>query len=348
MTKRVLLTGASGFVGAHCLEHLLRSTDWEILCPVSWRHKGVAERVAQVLGYSEPATMDNLDKHLDWRNRVTLIQHDLTAPFSEVAIAKMGRIDYIWNVASESHVDTSITDPRPFVENNVAIALTIAELCRRLRPDLLLQMSTDEVYGPAAPGQFHAEWDTVKPSNPYSASKAAQEAILYSYWRTYAIPLVITNTMNIIGEMQDPEKFMPMVLRRVLAGEKVTIHATPEGISGSRCWLHARNLADAWLWITNNLDRLMLTYPRAHDPQRLHIVGDELTNLQLAELIASCVDRELHYVMENAHSQRPGHDIRYALDGSKIESLGWKPPVSLTESLRKTVEWTLGRPEWLA
>src|SRR5262249_4092532 len=153
--------------------------------------------------------------------------------------------------------DRSITDPVPFVRNNVDVVLNTLELTRVVNPRSLILVSTDEVYGPvdAADHTGHPEWDVILPSNPYSASKAAQEAIAISYWRTYGIPLQIVNCMNMIGERQDPEKFVPLVLGKVLRGETVTIHGTKEEI-GTRHYLHARNLADG---IT-----FLLTRTRAH------------------------------------------------------------------------------------
>src|SRR5688572_20609456 len=206
---RVLLTGAAGFVGSHVLRHLLQNTDWEIICPVSFKHQGLPERLRLSCTGSNP-----LEAH-EYRHRVQVEFMDLRAPIAPHTAARLGDIDVIMNIASESHVDRSIDSPREFIENNTALMLTMLEYARQVRPTLFLHMSTDEVYGPAYGGYLHKEWDTILPSNPYSASKAAQEAIAFSYWRTYGVPLVITNTMNIIGEMQDFEKFVPKVMSYV-------------------------------------------------------------------------------------------------------------------------------------
>jgi len=245
-------------------------------------------------------------------------------------------------------VDRSITEPGPFIQNNVALMTNMLDLARKLpNLKLFLQMSTDEVYGPAPEGYDHVEWDTIKPSNPYSASKAAQEAICFSYWRTYGLPIVITNTMNIIGEMQDYEKFVPMTISKLSSGQPMTVHVSPEGIAGSRFYLHARNLADAWLFISNN-GGFIQQYPEYDVPQRFHIVGErEVRNDQMVEMIADIlgVDAEIEPV--NFHQSRPGHDLRYALDGTKLAHAGWVPPVPLDESLEKTVMWTIMHKEWL-
>ena len=210
-----------------------------------------------------------------------------------------------------------------------------------------MQISTDEVYGPAPLGYAHQEWiDQHLPSNPYSASKAAQEDVAFSYWRTYGVPLAITNTMHIIGETQDTEKFFPMTMKKILSGEKMTIHGNPEtGEIGSRFYLHARNQADALLF---TLQQNFPAYGEVDMPLRYHIVGErEVDNLEMANLIADAMGKKLNYEVVDFHSSRPGHDLRYALDGSKIADVGWKAPISLEESIQRTVNWTLAHPEWL-
>lgn len=367
---RVLLTGASGFVGHHVLRHLLVNTDWEIVCPITLRHKGSSTRIGHAIAghgvdalsaeFTVEHAVEGKPTFADLSGRVRIVHHDLAMPMSDDLLRSLGKVDVIMNVASESHVDRSIAESRPFVENNVALVLTVLEACRVLQPRLMLHMSTDEVYGPAPAGHLHAEGEAHRPSNPYSASKAAQEAIVYAYWRTHGVPAVITNTMNIFGEAQDPEKFMAKVMRAVARDEPVDVHAQrypgQAGLShfwkpGSRFYLHARNLADAWLFLANrylshesdprwNSDR--------HDMDRYNIVGEqELANDAFATMIAEAMGKEPRLRYVDFHSSRPGHDLRYALDGTLLSELGWRAPVSLREGVRRTVEWTLGHPEWL-
>lgn len=335
--KRIFLTGAGGFVGSHVLRHVLMNTDWEIVAPVTFTHRGKSDRIASALEGRD-----------DWQQRVQVIMLDLTAPIDEPTIQRIGHIDEIWNVASDSHVDRSIEAPGPFIQNNVALMVNVLDYARKIKPSLILQMSTDEVYGPAPQGYNHKEWDTIKPSNPYSGSKAAQEAICFSYWRTYNLPIVITNTMNIIGEMQDKEKFLPMTIRKLLAGEPMTVHVSPEGVSGSRFYLHARNLADAWLFISVYHRLLVQKYQPFTEPMRLHIVGErEVTNTEMVELVADILGVEPLIEPVNFHESRPGHDLRYALDGYKLKDRGWNAPIPFETSLRRTVEWTVDHKEWL-
>lgn len=309
------------------------NTDWEFVCPCSWTHKGTPERLENAI--------DGQDK-----SRVTVITHDLTAPFTEITKKRIGNIDMILNIASNSHVDRSIDFPGEFLIGNSLIAFNLLEFAREIKPRLFLQFSTDEVYGDAPLGIDYPEWSAIRPSNPYSASKAMQEATAFSYWRTYDVPVILTNTMNLFGETQDAEKYVARLIRNINAGEEVTVHGR-EGNIGSRYYLHARNGADAVLFIINNVK------PRLHKdgvdrPERFNIVGDvEMNNLDLARLVAKILGKELRYRLEDYHATRPGHDRRYALDGSKLKNLGWKAPVEFEPSLKKSIEWTLAHPLWL-
>jgi len=333
--SKVLLTGVAGFIGSHTLEHILVNTDWDVVGVASWKHKGCPERIEEIVR--------------QYKDRVEIITHDLSAPFTEQTKKRIGYCDYILNVAADSHVDRSITDPVPFVQNNVAVALNMLELAREMKPKSFIQVSTDEVYGAAPDNVNHPEWSTILPSNPYSASKACQEAIAISYWRTYGVPVVITNTMNNVGQRQDKEKFVAKVIDKVIKNEVVPVHGTKEHI-GSRYYLHARNHADAMLFVLQNLPPTLYEDGKVDRPDRYNIVGDrELNNLEMAKLIAGILDKPLKYELTDFHGVRPGHDRRYALDGKKLKDLGWTPPVGLEESLKSCVDWSL-KPEnkiWL-
>jgi dTDP-glucose 4,6-dehydratase len=328
---RLLLTGSAGFMGRHCVEHLLKNTDWEIVGLDSFKHKGDSERVIQ-------------------NDRFSQFTCDLSVPISYRLEAKLGQFDYIINMASESHVDRSLTDPVPFVQNNVNVALYVLEFARRQKNlQKFIQISTDEVFGAALEGQNHREWDRHQPSNPYAASKSCQTQIAISYWRAYGVPLIITQTMNIIGEMQDPEKFVPMLIQKINKGETVTIHGNEKYI-GKRKYLHARNQADALLFLLNNVEPTLYkdTMNENIKPDNFNIVGDiELNNLELAKMVAEIMGKELKYELVDFHKARSGHDRRYALDGTKIRERGWIAPVSFKDSLKKTIQWTLAHKEWL-
>ena len=335
MSKRVLLTGISGFVGSHLMSHLLKNTDYEIVGIASWRHKGMPTRVAEDENYKKDI------------NRVKIITHDLQAPITPDLIERIGHIDIILNLASDSHVDRSISDPVPFVMNNVASTLNMLEYARICKPQLFIQFSTDEVYGQAKKGEYHKEWDAIKPSNPYSASKAAQEALAIAYWRTYSVPIIITNTMNIYGQYQDKEKFVPLCIGKILRGDKLYIHSYPGAKqAGSRFYLHSRNIASAITYIIQNIKPDL--YPDVDRPERFNVVGDiELDNLTLAQKIADIIGKPLIYELTDTHSARPGHDCRYALSGEKLKQAGFHYPISFEESLKTTIDWYLENQNYL-
>lgn len=334
--KKVLLTGASGFVGSHVLRHLLINTEWQFVCPVTFKHKGLPDRII--------TTVKGIDEDF---KRIKIVRCDLTYPISKLTAIEFGNINYILNVASESHVDRSIQFPTDFILNNTALICNILDWARQHEHlEKFVQISTDEVYGPAKQDHKHQEWkDLHLPSNPYAASKSAQESIAYSYWRTYGLPLAITNTMNIIGEMQDPEKFVPMVIKKIHLNEVVEIHGSTDGIIGSRFYLHARNQADGLLHV---LKQDFIPYGKADRPVKYNIVGEkEYNNLELARLIAKIMGKSIKYKIVDFHSSRPGHDLRYALDGKKMKDSGWQPPLTFEDSLETTIKWTLRNPQWL-
>lgn len=344
--RKVLLTGAGGFVGHHTLAHLLKTTDWKFVVTDSFRHFGTTARLR--------AVFEELPQE---RHRVKVITHDLTVPFDSQTIKSLGSITNIINMASSSHVDRSIASPRKFIENNVNLLLTVLEYARLAgNIESIIQIGTDEVYGPAKPGEFHKEWSTQLPSNPYSASKSAQESIAIAYWRTYGVPIILTNTMNIIGERQDVEKFVPLVISNRLKGKKVPVHAykTQSGWeSGSRFYLHARNQADAIRFILEiNSPYRELYSAGLTRPPRFNVRGEiEIRNDEMAFLISGFLGEkvEIHDVVEyvNVEGTRPGHDLRYALDGTKLANLGWVPPVPFQDSLKRVVLWTKDNEEWL-
>lgn len=350
MTKRVLLTGGLGFIGSHTVEHWLKETDWEIVVVDSLRFAGRVERLTDIEAYDP--------------DRVSIVWHDLNVQFTPLTLNRIGEVDYIVNMASDSHVDRSIVHPGPFIRNNVNLATTMLDYARVAKPEKYIQIGTDEIFGPAPAGVSHKEDDALRPSNPYSASKAAQEQIAFSYWRTYDVPVILTRTMNNFGERQDPEKYVPMVMKKALSGEMLDVHAKPFSFEiqspedeepqtvssweiGSRVWLHARNHADALMFLLKG-DAPSVYSDEVTHPDWWNIAGEaEIDNLEIAIEISDILGKKLNYQMVDFHSSRPGHDLRYSLDGSKLTAAGWKPPMDVWESLRTTVEWTMKNQEWL-
>lgn len=352
MPKRVLLTGAAGFIGSHVLRYLLEHTDCEIVCLVTFRHKGKSDRIEIALEGQDA-------------ERVRILFHDLQGPISPQTDQTIGPINYVFSIASDSHVDRSIEEPVDFMQRNVAIITNLAEWARHRDIDSFIHLSTDEVYGPAPLGKAHQEWkDPIKPSNAYSASKAAQEAYLLSCWRAFDLPLIILNLMNQIGQTQDPEKFVPRVLAAAVKGTELLIHAAPDGTIGSRMYMHPRCLASAMVFAVQRFtENMTLGWPSLEDPNstletlrysvggelpfRFHVAGTEIRNDELALRVAAHANLDLNWRAVDAKTSRPGHDLRYALDDTKIRRLGWTPPMSLDEAVAETVSWTMEHPEWL-
>lgn len=335
--KRVCLTGISGSIGVHVMHHIFKNTDWEIVGIATFQHKGIAERITEMM-----------QNHIENWPRLTLITHDLTKPFTKVVKDKIGKIDYILNLASLSDVEASIQEPVPFMRNNIDLMYTMLEYAREAKPEVFVQFSTDEVYGPSGKRQRFVEWAPIIPSNPYSASKAAQEAIAISYWRSYGVPIVITNTMNNFGEFQQPSKYPVIIQKKVMEGKKLTVHGS-EGNIGTRYYIHSRNAADALLFIIKKLPIRLHMDGEVDRPDRYNIVGDEqVDNLSLAKLIAELMDKPLKYELQDVHKNRPGHDRHYGLDGTKLKKKGWKSPMPFKESLKNTIEWQVENEYWIS
>jgi dTDP-glucose 4,6-dehydratase len=346
--KRVLLTGASGFIGYHCLKYFLEKTNWFVVCLDSFRHKGRYSRLAEL----------KLDP-----SRVSVLRHDLSVPIDESLENKIldkridptgelgeSKLDIIINMASDSAVERSVSDPGSCWRNNCELIFNMLEFAKRVRPSVFFQVSSDEVYGDCPEGYSHPEWDVIAPSNPYAASKAAQEALAISYFRTFGVPVVITNTMNTIGTCQDKEKFLPKIIWKVATGQTLDIYSDPRPDGsfkiGTRFYLHAENHADVFLWLSDK--KVSLYSDGSQRPDRYNVVGDvELNNLELAQMVADIMGKKLNYRLVKSDSARPGYDRRYALDGSKLSSMGWKPPVNFRFGLENVVKWTLDHPWWI-
>lgn len=336
---RVLLTGASGFLGAHALKYLLAETDWDFICPVTFRHKGVPERITW-------AVDDDFKVWSAFGGRVNVVRHDLAAPVNAQTAHLFGAIDLIINFASDTHPPRSVTHPVEFVHNNVDISLYLLEYARSLDPmPTVVQISTNSVYGPALDTSSHPEWDAIIPNNPYGASKAFQEALAISYWRSYNLPVILVNTMNPMAETQDIEKFIPMTIGKVLRGEQVEIHAGSQGEIGMRTFIDAPEMVAGLLHI------LRLGHPTMRDsgadrPDRWHVAGlQETTNLQIAQLIADELGTPLNYILSTV--DRPEHGHRYSLSPAKLIATGWQPSPSIEAAIRRTARWTAEHPLWL-
>jgi dTDP-glucose 4,6-dehydratase len=326
--ERVLITGGAGFAGHHVVEHILKNTDWEV---------AIVDRLNYAAnGFDRLRDIEAFDD-----KRVMVLTADFSQPISEGVVYEIGQVDYIIHMGAETHVDNSIENPFPFVISNVVGTLCMLQFAQKQKKlKQFIYFSTDEVFGPAPDDKLYKEWDRYDSRNPYAASKAGGEELALSFANTYGIPVLVTHTMNLFGERQHPEKFIPKVIRSVRDGEMVTIHSDPTRTrAGSRFYIHCRNMADALLFL---IGKGQITR------DKVNIRGErEVDNLALAQFIANVVGKPLKYEMVDFHSSRPGHDLRYALDGSKLAEMGWHHPLDFEASLEKTVRWMLAHPKWL-
>ena len=328
MSKKIVLTGGCGFIGHHFAEYIHKNTDWNII-------------IIDKLSYASMGLERLRNNQLYFSKRVKVFTIDLCNELPEGIIKEIGNdVNYIVHMAAETHVDNSIQEPIKIIKNNVDSTVYLLEWARSLTSlEIFFYFSTDEVFGPALGDTLYKEWDRHRPTNPYSASKSAAENICIAYENTYKIPLMIVNVMNAFGERQYVEKFIPLCIKKILNDELIYIHSYPDKKeSGTRFYIHAQNIASAVLFLIKN----------GKIGEKYNISGEkEVSNLDLALMIAQYVGKDLKYEMVDFHSTRPGHDLRYGLDGTKIYELGWNPKFNFEESLKKTVQWTLDNLEWL-
>jgi len=363
--KTVLLTGGTGFIGSHVVEAILKQTDWNLTLLDRFDATSTPHRIAQIL-----------EGHDEWRSRISFVYWDLKAPINDFTKNKIGVPNYVLHLAASTHVDRSITDPTMFVMDNVVGTLNLLEWAKNAKEatsdwkfnedgatkdyrkiEKFNYFSTDEVMGSAAEGVNYKETDTPRPENPYAAAKLGGEALAHAFACTYSMPIFITRTMNVFGERQHPEKFIPMSIAKINKGEINTIHANKDLTkAGSRYYIHARNVANALIFLLQSNQPMLNKENRTEGIY--NIVGEkELDNLQMVQLLAQYVNEwqtansktltPLAYNLVDFHSSRPGHDLRYALDGAKLKAAGFDYPKTLEESMKKMVEWYLTHPEWL-
>jgi dTDP-glucose 4,6-dehydratase len=342
--KRILITGGSGFIGHHVIEHILKNTDWEIVNITRTGFAGSDERLHEIEIWKTQG------------HRVANVWHDLRSPINEFVDKKIGNVQYVIHMAALSHVDRSIEQPMEALLDNTFSTINFLDWFRKRKKDndggfdtiqKFIYFSTDEVFGPALGGINHPEGYRHNPSNPYAAGKAAAEDFCIAYANTYKLPIMITNTMNVFGERQHPEKFIPLTIKKILNGEKVIIHSdATKKIAGSRFYIHARNAAEAMVWLFENGNEFLDIINETNG--KFNIVGEkEVTNLELAQFIARVLNKPLQYEMVDFHSSRPGHDLRYALEGKKLHDMGFEYPKTFEESLTKVITWTVNHSEWL-
>lgn len=313
----ILVTGAIGFMGSHFIKSLPPGS---------------------AVGLVRNGKVGDVNRLGDSKD-IRLVWHDLKSPISDEKIKEIGHISNIVHFAAETHVDRSITNPQDFVESNIMGTFNLLEYARKIKLEgRFLQFSTDEVFGPAPKDYFYKENDVQVPKNPYAATKSASEALVYAWANTYGLNISIVRSMNIFGQFQNAEKFIPLCIRKIMNGETIYIHSDKtKTVSGSRYYIHASNVVEG---VTTVLFK-------GENNKSYHCVGEqEVFNLDMAKDIASYLGKELKYEMVDFHSSRPGHDLRYALANENLAKLNWKLSLPFNHGLMDTIEWYMQNKAW--
>lgn len=311
---RLLVTGGYGFIGSNFIRYMFE------------RYEDI--RVVNVDKLSYGSNVENL-RGVD-RNRYEFIKGDICD--CELMRELVKRVDAVVNFAAETHVDRSIADPYPFLKSNVEGVVSILEALRSRRDVRLIHISTDEVYGDIEKGSFR-ESDRLRPSSPYAASKASADMFCLAYHRTYGLDVVIVRLTNTFGPYQFPEKLIPKTIIRAMLGLSVPVYGS------------GRNIRD-WVYVLDACEAIDLALRRG-EPGDIYNVsaGNELENIEVVRRILKVMGKDESLI--ELVDDRPGHDVRYSLDSTKIRrELGWRPKYAFDKALEATVRWYIENEWW--
>lgn len=311
---RVLVTGGLGFIGSNFIVHVLEK----------YPNFQITNIDAQFSG-SNPENLKGLKRNKNYK----YVKGNIT---DKKLINKLvSRSDVVFNFAAESHVDRSITNPKPFIDSNIFGVYTILEAIRKHKKKLI-QISTDEVFGSLKSGSAHEKYP-FNPSSPYAASKASAELLVQSYITTYDCNVIVTRCTNNYGPRQDPEKLIPRVILFIQHNKKIPIYGT------------GKNIRD-WIFVLDHCDAILRAFFKGKTGESYNIAGlNELDNLKVVKKILKIMGKSQDLIYFT--SDRPGHDFRYSLDSSKIaRKLHWKPSYNFEGGLEYTIKWYLGNKDW--
>jgi dTDP-glucose 4,6-dehydratase len=313
---KLLITGGAGFIGSNFVHQTLeKHPEWKLV-------------VLDKLTYA--GNLKNLEPAVQ-QGRCEFVQMDICDPG---VVEQVRGCDAVIHFAAESHVDRSIEDAAAFVRTNVDGTHNVIQACRQAGVPRFLHVSTDEVYGSlGAEGQF-SEDSPLQPNSPYAATKAASDLLVLAYVRTHKFPAMVTRCSNNYGPYQFPEKFIPLMIAQAMAGERLPVYG--EG----------KNVRD-WIHVSDHCHALDSVLQRGRVGEVYNIGGGtEMPNLELAKLILKLMERPESLI--KFVTDRPGHDLRYAIDCQKIgRELAWVPDVSFVRGLAETVAWYRDNQEWL-
>ncbi len=329
---KILITGGAGFIGSHVVRRFVtRYRDYTIYNLDSLTYAGNLENIRDI---------ENLENY-------QFIKGDITDEAFIMQLFTKHQFDSVIHLAAESHVDRSISDPLIFVKTNVMGTANLLNAARRTWENnaagkRFYHISTDEVYGSLSDEGYFVETTPYDPRSPYSASKAASDHLVRAYFHTFRLPVVISNCSNNYGSYQFPEKLIPLMIHNIKNNKPLPVYGKGE------------NVRD-WLWVEDHAAAIDVIFHKGVVGETYNIGGNnEWKNIDLVHLLCSVMDEKLQrgpgasaqlitYVKDRA-----GHDLRYAIDASKLKNdLGWEPSITFEEGLRKTVDWYLKNQEWL-
>ncbi len=328
----ILVTGGAGFIGSHVVRRLVTNyPNYHIYNLDALTYAG---------------NLENL-KDIESAPNYTFIKGDITESGFIHAIFKKHKFDAVIHLAAESHVDRSIYDPMAFVKTNVLGTVHLLNAAKSTwetdyTGKRFYHISTDEVYGTLGDTGMFTETTAYDPSSPYSASKASSDHFVRAYGETYGLPYVISNCSNNYGPNQFPEKLIPLFINNIIKNKPLPVYG--DG-----------NYTRDWLYVLDHALAIDLVLHKGKNAETYNIGGfNEWKNLDLVKLLCKQMDKRLGRAVGESENlinyvkDRPGHDLRYAIDASKIRNeLGWEPSVTFEEGLEKTIDWYLANEEWL-
>lgn len=332
MMKKIIVTGGAGFIGSHVVRRFVK------------KYQDVHIYNLDALTYA--GNLENI-KDIEKAANYTFIKGDITDAEFINGIFEKYNFDGVLHLAAESHVDRSIKDPLAFVKTNVIGTMNLLNAAKNTWKDnfegkRFYHISTDEVYGTLGAEGLFTETTAYDPNSPYSASKAASDHFVRAYGETYGLPYVLTNCSNNYGPFHFPEKLIPLFINNIINNKPLPVYGDGK---------YTRD----WLFVEDHAVAIDLVFHEGKNHETYNIGGfNEWQNIDLVKLLCSIMDKKLGRAEGTSEGlityvkDRPGHDLRYAIDASKInKELGWKPSVTFEEGLEKTIDWFLNNQEWL-